>query len=585
MQIVKLKSNPPQPPFFKRGGARVSPFFKGGRVFVSPLCKGGLGGIFFTVFVLFALSFALSCAHQKKIPLTHAVHKESEDEKASAETYWRYIKSEIFAVDGNFGKAREELSFVMGVDPGVGYLYYEQANDEADQNHINEAIDSCKKAIDLSPDLVQARILLARLYSAKADHDGSIKLLSDTIRNHPYVSESYVLLAREQINLKRYNEAVTTLNKLLLVEPESNVAYYYLGLTYGSYLRRYDKAIAAYNKILESDSENIQVQSEIAQIYLERRQPKKALDMLLAMEGASPNDVSVQLKIALVYYEIRDFDHAVERFEKILVANPESDKIRFYLGVIYSEMGNVDAAVSHFKLVPANSGYFKDANLQVAKYYYSLGDFDECVKIIETAALRRPEVSEFYLFLAAMYEYRGQFDKEVEILKLGVHALPQDEQMLFALGVAYDKARDQKEALQVMKKVLVLNPKNASALNYVGYIYADRGENLDEAETMLQDAAQIRPDDGYIIDSLGWLYFKKGDLTKAYELLKQATRLSPKEPTVFEHMGDLHKARVDMKQALVAYKKALKFAKEKKAQDPKEVERLEKKICEAGGCN
>ena len=114
-----------------------------------------------------------------------------------------------------------------------------------------------------------------------------------------------------------------------------------------------------------------------------------------------------------------------------------------------------------------------------------------------------------------------------------------------------------------MKKTIALDPEHASALNYLGYTYADLGINLDEAEALIKKALSIKPDDGYITDSLGWVYFKKGQYAEAIEWLKKAALLTPEDPVILEHLGDAYYRVGDTEQAARYYRKAL----EKKTQD------------------
>jgi len=108
-----------------------------------------------------------------------------------------------------------------------------------------------------------------------------------------------------------------------------------------------------------------------------------------------------------------------------------------------------------------------------------------------------------------------------------------------------------------MKKVLEINPDNADALNYIGYTYAEQGVNLDRAEEMVKKALRLKPRDGYIIDSLGWVYFKKGDYKKAVRHLEEAEAYASEDPLIKEHLGDAY-LKADLKdRALEMYERAL----------------------------
>jgi Tfp pilus assembly protein PilF len=127
--------------------------------------------------------------------------------------------------------------------------------------------------------------------------------------------------------------------------------------------------------------------------------------------------------------------------------------------------------------------------------------------------------------------------------------------------------------MDAMRKVISLDPKHSNALNYLGYTYADLGKNLDEAERLILEALKHKPNDGYITDSLGWVYYKKGEYEKALEYLQKAIGIVPDDPIMLEHLGDAYLKLNDKTNALKFYKKSLKHKE-------KDKEELEKKIRE-----
>ena len=128
-----------------------------------------------------------------------------------------------------------------------------------------------------------------------------------------------------------------------------------------------------------------------------------------------------------------------------------------------------------------------------------------------------------------------------------------------------------------MEVVINLEPENADALNYLGYTYADLGQNLDEAEHLIKQALKYKPDDGYIIDSLGWVYFKKGYYNKALNLLEKAVSLVPDDPAILEHLGDAYMKVDNKRKALKYYIRSISNSKKDNNFD------LEKKIKELTG--
>ena len=106
-------------------------------------------------------------------------------------------------------------------------------------------------------------------------------------------------------------------------------------------------------------------------------------------------------------------------------------------------------------------------------------------------------------------------------------------------------------------------PENADALNYIGYTYAEQGINLDEAEALIKKALKLKPEDGYIIDSLGWVYFQKGNYKKAVKLLEKAVESNAEDAIIKEHLGDAYLKNNLNNKALEMYEKALELEPQK----------------------
>jgi tetratricopeptide (TPR) repeat protein len=133
----------------------------------------------------------------------------------------------------------------------------------------------------------------------------------------------------------------------------------------------------------------------------------------------------------------------------------------------------------------------------------------------------------------------------------------ENSRLHFRLGVVYDKMGRRHNSIDAMKTVVRLRPDNADALNYLGYTYADMGINLDEAESLIQNALKIKPQDGYITDSLGWVYYKRGQYRQALEYLMKAVDLVPDDPVILEHIGDVHRKMNNAAEALDYYRRSI----------------------------
>lgn len=190
---------------------------------------------------------------------------------------------------------------------------------------------------------------------------------------------------------------------------------------------------------------------------------------------------------------------------------------------------------------------------------------------------------ELYPALADALIRAGRPDQAIAVLQRGLAAHPRDEGLLYALGSTYERAGRIEEAVAQMRALLTLAPDHAEALNFVGFTWAEQGVRLDEAEELVRRAMRLSPHSGHMIDSLGWIRFKKGDLRQAVELLEQADRILGPDPSVLDHLGDAYRAAARPAEAQAAWRRALRSVGEEPPAEQVAIRAaLERKLKEAG---
>jgi len=155
-----------------------------------------------------------------------------------------------------------------------------------------------------------------------------------------------------------------------------------------------------------------------------------------------------------------------------------------------------------------------------------------------------------------------------------------NDQAHFQLGALHDENKNKEKSVASMKRAIELNPQNAAALNYLGYTWAEMGVQLDDAENLILRALKIEPNDGFYIDSLGWVYYQKGDYPRAVEQLERAVEITGDDPAIIEHLGDAYEKAGKADRALTRYREALKKSTENEQTKRirEKIQRLEKKI-------
>jgi tetratricopeptide (TPR) repeat protein len=168
------------------------------------------------------------------------------------------------------------------------------------------------------------------------------------------------------------------------------------------------------------------------------------------------------------------------------------------------------------------------------------------------------------------------------VLQEGLKKHPQSEEINFRLAVLYEKKKELEPSIRYIKRVLELDPENADAQNFLGYSYAEAGIHLDEAERLIRAALRAKPESGHIVDSLGWVFYKKGQFDKAVAELERAAKMMPKDGLIAEHLGDAYLKQKRYEDALRTYRRALGLENANTQELRKKIKNLEPTVKETG---
>ena len=270
----------------------------------------------------------------------------------------------------------------------------------------------------------------------------------------------------------------------------------------------------------------------------------------------NPGDLEARRKIGLIHLERKDYSAAISVFKSLIESAPELDEVRFYLGTAYEQQGEMTQALPHFEAVSENAEIYNDALMHRAFILHKLQRLDEATELLE-ARLTRADVSpEIYLYLASLYELNGQGEQVVETLRKTRERFIDNAEVAYRLGLLFERYQQAETALAEMRRAIDLDPNHAEALNYLAYYYAERRENLDEALLFAKRALALKAE-AHILDTLGWVYFVRGDFDSARKFLAQAVEKAGDDPIVLEHYGDALQAKKAYKEAVVIYKRSL----------------------------
>jgi len=352
-----------------------------------------------------------------------------------------------------------------------------------------------------------------------------------------YTHYTWGLLYENEGNLAR---AIEEYKQALTYDPSSPSIHLRLGIDY-IWKGEYNKAIEELELTLKSKPEDTYVRFLLALLYTSQKASKQAIKQYKQIIQLEPEGFKdspfIFYNLGVIYLRTGKFDLALENFKKAIELRPQNAELHFVLGLAYLNIKNYLEALENFKLA-----------VQLSELKF-ISDISSLRKLL-------PDKSESKYVSSA----RGWSNALAE-LSNGIY--------YFYLGVVYDKIGEEGKAAENFKKAIVLNPNNHSAYNYLGYMFAEQGINLDEAERLIKKAIEIEPEQGAYADSLGWVYYKKSlklsgqeakeMLEKALKEINRAIELMGDDPVVRDHLGDVYFQKGLLKRAKEEWKKSLRL--------------------------
>jgi len=225
-----------------------------------------------------------------------------------------------------------------------------------------------------------------------------------------------------------------------------------------------------------------------------------------------------------------------------LALQPNSDPILVQLARVSERLQQPEKAIEYYERIEPKSPWSRFAEFQIGLNLADLENYEEAVEHLKTVLAEDPTDIRAYLALGRVYSAQQDFKSAAALYDEAVEAIgapqPQHWNIYYQRGIAYERLKQWPKAEPNFKQALELYPDHPQVLNYLGYSWIDMNMNLDEGMKLIRRAVELRPSDGYIVDSLGWAHYKLGEFDEAVEHLERAVSLQPEDPVLNDHLGD-----------------------------------------------
>ncbi len=434
-------------------------------------------------------------------------------------------------------------------------------------NDGQRARETYHKVLKIHPGSEEACVFLAKSYSLDAKYDSAHKLLRKCNKRKGVKAIFAYYQGKVFIKQGKYKSANSSFKKALKVDPSYHQAALAMGLIQEE-KENIKGAIKVYQGFLKKNTVSYPILSRLVQVMFAAEKFKEVLPYAETLSSLDPSDLNLRVRLGILYTDAKHYDKAIGVFNEILAAVPTSDKVLYYLGSLYQQTKDMEKALSSYAKIQQESSLYVDSSLQIAQILQALVQSDDkrwsdqYKKYLSArGATIAPLRVEFQIMLATYLEGKLDYKSAISAIEKVRGSEGYIEGHDYYLASLYEKVNELGKAREVVNKILTKNPNNAHALNFLGYSMLENNEDVGEAYTLIMKAVKLKPNDGYIRDSLGWFYYKTGKIQKALVEVKKAFALVNSDVVITKHLAIIYKDLKKFKMAKKFFVEALKNCK------------------------
>jgi tetratricopeptide (TPR) repeat protein len=578
--------------------------------------------------------------------------------------------AELYRMSGRIREAVEEAQGALKTNPDdlnarrvLARIYTQQIGD-AQSNHVDEnmarkAIEQYKLITEKEPSDTESLVMMGRLQKLVGDSVGAEKSFKQVLDTEADNEDAITGLAGIYSDRNNPKQAAELLEKLASKNPSPRPLVALANLY--EQMRQYGQAADTYSKALELDPSRIELRAAMAQDQALAGRYDDALKSYQQVADANPQDAEPYLGMSQVFREQKKFEQAQQMIAKAKELDPDNVDVKYNEVVLLQQEGKLSDAVAAMKslldstakknysaperatraemldkygvLLRSNQQYdqavdafrqettvnpdfeARDA-VQITETYRAAKDFKKAESESETAfnkfpkdrlvtqvraevlsdqgktspavAVLKPLLDgkddlHVYLAIAETYEQGKNYPEMEKALEAADKLSPEKDdavQIAFMRGSMYEREKKYDLAEKQFRTVIEADPSNASALNYLGYMFADQGVRLQEAQDLIKRAVDLDPNNYAFLDSLGWVYYHQNKLGDAEQQLTQSLRMMSTDPTIHDHLGDVYFKEGKLKEAIDQWQASVKAwnTSSPAEQEPEELAKVQKKL-------
>jgi tetratricopeptide (TPR) repeat protein len=506
---------------------------------------------------------------------------------SEAEAIYSYLASRELIQEQKPEEAAQALEKAIAITP-TPELHLELGNLYWRMSRFSDALQILNRGLALYPDSEILLSTLAKTYAAQGRFDDAVQVLDEHRKKRPELIDltheaalyrmeqgnfgeavdrlsaipddqttptTDFLLGKGYFGLGLYDKAIASYQRALSQDPDYYDAWVELGLTYEAQ-KNYIDAERVFSQLVDAGIENQQIIFRLVDLNLKLNNPDKALSYVQEFT----DDLALVLETANLLLNLDFYDHAAQLLDPLAQENPIPENARFYLAILeYEGRDNPEKALAYLESIPENHPHYERGIVFRIHLLYQLDRKADARELAQRALIMFPRQPEFRIIMAEIHEREKEYQQALDVLLKAAGTWPDHTTVLYRLGLVYDRLEHRDQAMMMMEKVIAKDPEHADALNFLGYTLAEEGRDLARAEVLIQTAIKVKPDNGYYVDSLAWVYFKQGKKRLAWQEIRRAVQLVDSDPVIWEHYGDIAESLGLHGEARKGYSKSLEL--------------------------
>ena len=535
---------------------------------------------------LLVLLFLASCSTMSGVP------ESTSTDLASSYAVLSFEKKKQLSGEQDTRDPRSYYHYLMALNAEKGYqmeqaaLHYREVvryDPEAERFHekwirlllrtgqLDEAVQAGQNALTRFPENEEILMIVADILAGQGKVEEAIAYYDQISRIDSGNARAPLLKGSLLEGLERFDQALEEYKKGALIEANNPLVQFYLGRAYlranqlpeaemslekavslkpnllqarhhlAWVLERQGRSVEAlkeYGLLLKLTPENEYIKNRVTQLHSAGalgQNPPQGFEAIPSGLAKQPN---IHMRIATIYFEQTLYMRALDEFQLVLAKHDYKDP-HVLMARIYETHGRLDKSVEEFEKLRRLEPQSLDILLYTARLYSLMKKTESSIALLNEAVTMEPENDQLQHSLALAYMALNENEKAIATMRKALALNSEKDSYYFELGALMEKAGDYKGAMENMRQAIELNPLHSNAHNFLGYMYALEGHDLDRALEHLKKALTIQPRNGYFLDSLGWIYFKKGEPEKALTQIQKALIYTDPDPVLYDHLGDI----------------------------------------------